>query len=158
MKMAWTVGSVAPFDSSVQTLEEYCEILDHFFMANNVTSAEKKRAVLLSCVGAQTYTLMRNLLSPDCPRERSYEDLVSLLKAHFNPKPSEIVQRWKFNSRDRGPGKFVAEYVTELRKLTQDCNFGETLTVTSRDRLVCGINEDSIQRRLLAEDGLLKLH
>lgn len=44
--------------------------------------------------------------------------------------------------------------MAELRKLAQDCNFGDTLTVMLRDRLVCGVNDDSIQRRLLAEDGL----
>ena len=76
------------------------------------------------------------------------------MKAHFNPKPSEIVQRWKFNSKNRKPEESVVEYVAELRKLAQDCNFGDTLTVMLRDRLVCGINEDSIQRRLLSEDGL----
>ena len=63
-----------------------------------------------------------------------------------------MVQRWKFNSRDRRQGESVVEYVAELRRLAQDCNFGDTLTVMLRDCLVCGINEDSIQRRLLSED------
>lgn len=115
---------------------------------------QKKQAILLSCVGAPTYTLMRNLLSPEKPGPKSFDELVSLLKNHFNPKPSEIVQRWKFNSRNRRPEESIVEYVAELRKLAQDCNFGDTLTVMLRDRLVCGVNDDSIQRRLLAEDGL----
>ncbi|KAI7806716.1 hypothetical protein IRJ41_010699 [Triplophysa rosa] len=148
------VGSVTPFDNKLQSCEEYCEILNHFFVANDVDEPEKKRAILLSGVGAQTYTLMRNLLSPEKPGAKSYEELVSLLKNHFNPKPSEIVQRWKFNSRNRHPDETIVEYVAELRKLAQDCNFGDTLTVMLRDRLVCGVNDDGIQRRLLAEDGL----
>lgn len=77
-----------------------------------------------------------------------------MLNNHFHPKPSEIAQRWKFNTRNRKPEESVGDYVTELRKLTQDCNFGDSLTVMLRDCLVCGINEDRIQRRLLAEDGL----
>jgi len=152
--MAGMLGSVTPFDNKSQSWEDYCEILNHFFVANDVEEPEKKRAILLSCVGAQTYTLMRNLLSPEKPGSKSYEDLVSLLKNHFNPKPSEIVQRWKFNSRNRHLDENIVEYVAELRKLAQDCNFGDTLKVMLRDRLVCGVNDDSIQRRLLAEDGL----
>lgn len=152
--MANMLGSVTPFDNKSQSWEEYCEILNHFFVANDVEEPEKKRAILLSCVGAQTYTLMRNLLSPERPGSKSYEDLVSLLKNHFNPKPSEIVQRWKFNSRNRHFDESIVEYVAELRKLAQDCNFGDTLTVMLRDRLVCGVNDDSIQRRLLAEEEL----
>lgn len=42
--------------------------------------------------------------------------------------------------------------MAELRKLAQDFDFGDILTV--RDRLVCGVNDDNIQRGLLAEDGL----
>ncbi|KAL3969421.1 ER membrane protein complex subunit 3 [Sarotherodon galilaeus] len=152
--MATTVGSVAPFDSELQSWEEYCEILDYFFVANDIKEEEKKRAVLLSCVGTQTYALIRNLLSPVKPGDRSYAELVGLLDNHFHPKPSEIVQRWKFNTWNRRPEESVGDYVAELRKLAQDCNFGDSLTVMLRDRLVCGISDDRIQRRLLAEDSL----
>lgn len=130
--MANMLGSVTPFDNKSQSWEEYCEILNHFFVANDVEEPEKKRAILLSCVGAQTYTLMRNLLSPERPGSKSYEDLVSLLKNHFNPKPSEIVQRWKFNSRNRHFDESIVEYVAELRKLAQDCNFGDTYSYAER--------------------------
>lgn len=54
----------------------------------------------------------------------------------------------------RRPTVSVAEYVAELRKLAQDCNYGETLPQMLRDRLVCGINDDRIQRRLLSETNL----
>lgn len=85
------VGAVAPFDSDSQMWEEHCEVLDHLFVANDIKEAERKRAVLLSSVGAQTYALMRNLLSPNKPGDRTYEELVKLLKDHFQPKTSEII-------------------------------------------------------------------
>lgn len=104
-------------------------------------------------VGAQTnkqiknkhYSLMRNLLSPERPGEKT------LLKNHFNPRPSKIVQRFKFDSRMRRPTQSVAE----LRKLAgwQE-DYGETLPQMLQDRLVCGINEDRIQRRLVSETDL----
>ena len=70
--MANMLGSMTPFDNKSQSWEEYCEILNHFFVANDVEEPEKKRAILLSCVGAQMYTLMRNLLSPERPGSKSY--------------------------------------------------------------------------------------
>ena len=76
------------------------------------------------------------------------------MKEHFNPKPSEIVQRYKFDSRFRQPDETVNAYVAELRQLAQDCNFETTLKQMLRDRLVCGINDDRVQRRLLAETDL----
>ena len=52
------------------------------------------------------------------------------------------------------PGEPVAAFVAELRHLTEHCDFGATLDDMLRDRLVCGIADVTIQRRLLAEDEL----
>ena len=88
------VGSTAPFDSETQTWEEYCEVLHHFFEANEITDASRQKAILLSSVGSQTYSLARNLVSPAKPGDKTFAELVKILKEHFNPKPSEIVQRF----------------------------------------------------------------
>ncbi|XP_043916150.1 LOW QUALITY PROTEIN: uncharacterized protein K02A2.6-like [Protopterus annectens] len=148
------LGSLVAYDCQTQTWEEFCEVLEHFFEANQITDAGRKRAILLSSVGSKTYSLMRNLLSPDKPGDKSFTELTSLLQSHYNPKPSEIVQRFKFNSRTRVANETVTEYVAVLRELAQHCNYGDRLTEMLRDRLVCGIADDRIQRRLLAEPEL----
>ena len=48
----------------------------------------------------------------------------------------------------------MATYLSELRALVQWCKFGNTLDDMLRDHLVCGMNEETIQCRLLAESGL----
>ena len=73
------------------------------------------------------------------------------LKNHYDPKPSEIMQRFHFNSRVRKTGESVTNYLAELRALTQHCNFGGMLEDMLRDRLIIGINDLMLQRRLLAE-------
>ena len=45
-------------------------------------------------------------------------------------------------------------YVAKLRKLSEYCNFGTALNDMLRDRLVCSIMDQRIQRRLLAEPDL----
>ena len=62
----------------------------------------------------------------------------------FSPKQSEIVQRSKFYSHLRKPGENISSHVAELRTLAKHCNFGGTLQVMIRDRLVCGVSDDSI--------------
>ena len=111
----------------------------------------KKRAVFLSVVGAATYKVLRNLISPELPSEKSYDELVSVLEQHYNPAPSEIVERFRFYCRARKPGESVANFLVQLRSLVAHCNYGDSLENMLRDRLVCGINDDSIQKRLLAE-------
>ena len=126
----------------------------NFFDANGIDGAEKKRAVFLSVIGAATYKTLRNLLSPIKPGEKSYLELVDVMTKHFKPTPSEIVERFKFHSRTRRPGESVGVFVAELRSLAEFCNFRDTLEVMLRDRIVCGINDDAIQKRLLAEPAL----
>ena len=79
----------------------YVERMEHFFLANGITEADKKRAVFLSVVGLSAYRIIRNLFAPKKPGEKSYVELIAALSAHFKPTPSEIVERCRFHSRSR---------------------------------------------------------
>ena len=48
----------------------------------------------------------------------------------------------------------MATFISEIRSLAEFCNYGPNLEEILRDRIVCGISNDTIQRRLLAEPGL----
>ena len=148
------MGKINEYDGSKEEWPQYVERLNHFFVANGITDAGKKKSVILSGIGPATYALARNLVAPEKPGDKSYDDLVALLTTHFNPTPSGTVQRFKIHSRFWKSGKTVATFVSELRSLSKFCNFGATLEEMWRDRLVCGISDDHIQRRLLAERTL----
>ena len=49
------------------------------------------------------------------------------------------------------PGESIATYVVELRRLASKCEFKAYLEEALRDRLVCGLLSETIQRALLAE-------
>lgn len=98
VKMAAVIGMVTTFDKATQSWEEYSEMLDFFFEANDITEPERRKAVLLSGIGASTYSLLRNLVSPALPKDKTYNQLTAELRKHFDPKPSEIMRRFKFNS------------------------------------------------------------
>ena len=49
------------FDLSKEEWPQYEEQLTHFFEANNIDDAGKKRAVLLSVVDPVKYKLLRNI-------------------------------------------------------------------------------------------------
>ncbi|GLV46088.1 hypothetical protein CBL_05173 [Carabus blaptoides fortunei] len=64
------------------------------------------------------------------------------------------MQRFQFHKRDQKSTESVAEYITELKKIAEHCQFGVILQDMLRDRLVCGVKNESVQRRLLAEPEL----
>ena len=66
------------------------ERLQPYFTANDVTDAGKQRAILLSVCGAPTYQLIRNLVAPQRPIEKSFAEIVKLMSDHYQPKPSPI--------------------------------------------------------------------
>lgn len=150
-----SLGNIEEFDvANPHAWDAYAERLEFYFQANDVTSNEKKRAVLLSVCGPKTYGVVRSLISPDTPATKSYVEIVGLLKNHFSPKPSEIYQRFKFHRRNQQDQESVAEYIAELRRLAEHCNFGNNLDLTLRDRFVCGMRDEMVQRRLLSETVL----
>ena len=149
-----THGQFGEFNPQREDWTSYTERLQEYFIANGLEDAAKKKAVLLSIVGAETYQLMRNLTAPAKPTEKSFDQLVKLVEEHHHPAPSVILQRFKFASRRQKPGESIATFVSELRRLSEHCNYGQTLDEMLRDRVVCGIADGRLQRRLLAEPEL----
>ena len=107
-----------------------------------------------SLLSVPRHDSLRNLASPAQPEDKSFEDLRGLIKIHLKPKPLIIAERFKFHQRKQGEGESVNQYLVELRKLSENCEFVEFLEQALRDRFVCGLSSPSIQKRLLSEADL----
>ena len=148
-----SLGRVRAFNASSETWVEYTERLGQYFIAKD-TPDEIKRPILLSQVGASTYHLIKSLTAPSQPTEKTYAELVVLVRKHLEPSPTVTVQSHKFNMRVRKQGESVAEFLAALRGLSEHCEFGTAIQDTLRDRVVCDIGDRYIQRKLLAEADL----
>ena len=144
-------GNIAEFDQALENWEAYMEQMEQYFVANEVTSDTKKKAILLSTCGPSTYSTIRSLTAPDKPTDLDYLALLELAKKHYNPKLSVIMQWYKFNSRNQKADESISTYVAELRKLTEFCNFGESINDMLRDKFVSGLHNTRTQHSLLAE-------
>ena len=143
------IGSINPFESNTETWTSYQERLEQYFIVNDI-AAEKRVAGLLTLLGERTYCLLRSLTSPAKPSEKTYKELCDLLSTHLSPKPLIIAERFRFHKRNQATGECIKDYVATLRKLAEFCNFGDNLNDTLRDRFVCGLREETTQRKLLS--------
>ncbi|XP_049267577.1 uncharacterized protein LOC125756713 [Rhipicephalus sanguineus] len=146
----YSLGTSASWDEYVERLEMYCE-------ANKLSKDEEKRAVLLSSCGEETYSLIVTLVKPERPTAAAYEKIKKAVREHMHPKPSVLYGRFLFYKRNQAQGESVADYVTALRRLAENCGFGDdTLPMDEmmRDRFVFGISNEAVQQRLLAERDL----
>ena len=148
-------GTLSEFDCKRELWVNYKERLEFFYTANEIEDEDKKKAILLSTSGPETYALFRNLCAPDNPLTKTYAQLKQLMQEHLQPTPNPIAERFKFNSRTRQPNENVSDYVAALRQLSIHCDYGNTVTTMLRDRLVCGINSHRIQQKLLTEGSTL---
>ena len=142
------LGRLEEFQSEEDSIASYLERVELYFVVND-TNSDKKVPVFLSAVGAQTYSLLRDLLGPAKLKDQTFQMLADTLKDHFEPKKVVIAERFHFLRRNQAPGETVAQFVAELRRLATHCNFGGYLDEALRDQLVCGLRSETTQRRLL---------
>lgn len=166
-----THGSIEEFSGTGWA--SWSERLQFYFEANGISEDARKRAVLLTLCGPSTYETVRALVAPQKPSEVPFEEIVSRLRDHFDPRPSELYSRCRFQQRDQLPGESITAYVAALKTLAAQCNFGTPvladasqgdgsrpqttmlpLDVMLRDRFVCGLQDAYLQQRLFAENDL----
>ena len=133
-----TYGQLQEYKPESENITAYLERVEVFFRANDI-AADKQVPVFLSVVGGKTYSLLRDLTSPEKPQDKTLAQLSETLKSHFQPKPLVIAERFYFHRRNQNAAESIADYVAELRRLATHCEFGEYLNDALRDRLVCGL-------------------
>ena len=92
-----------------------------------MTEADKKKSILLTACGPATFRRIGSLLTTDRLEAIAYNDLIEEVKNFYDPKPSTIVQRFQFNTRERASGETIATYVAALRKLAEHCSIDITV-------------------------------
>ena len=78
-----THGNIGEFSADSETWVSYIERLQQYFIANNIKGEERQRAILLSICGSSTYQLIQNVVFPGKPTEKSFEQIITLVKQHY---------------------------------------------------------------------------
>ena len=125
-------GHLEEFHSDSELVAAYIERVQLYFTANEVKD-EKQVPVFLSSVGATTYTLLRDLVSPEKPKDKTLDALFKVLENHYSPAPLVIVERYNFNKCLQTSSESVSEYISVLRKLATHCKFEAFLNDALRD-------------------------
>ena len=93
MATSLPLGRLEAFDPQVETFTSYVEWTHLFFEANDI---KEWRSVFLSFVGSAVYNPLQNLLAPVTPKNTPLQDIIAVLKAHYEPKPIVIAERCHF--------------------------------------------------------------
>ena len=58
-------GTITEFSGITEDWEAYMEQLESYFVANDITTAAKKHAVLISSCGTATYKIIRSIIASE---------------------------------------------------------------------------------------------
>ena len=67
-----------------------------YFKANDITVEKKRSAIFLSVVGDEIYTLLRELVAPESPRDIKLDEHLKHLAKHLTPDTNTIVEHYRF--------------------------------------------------------------
>ncbi|XP_075723778.1 uncharacterized protein LOC142765853 [Rhipicephalus microplus] len=154
---AGRMEQLEPFNESARDWASYEERFTSFPIVNRVPDSDKVHA-FSSIIGPKTYGLLKLLTAPELPSTKSFEVLKKVLSEHLSSKSAVIGERAKFHRRCQKEGESLSEFVAELRKLSQTCEFGGALNESLQHRFVCGLVRENLQRVLFAEDRKLTFH
>ena len=105
-------------------------------------------------MGNKIYALLRNIVYPKRPRDLSFVEIVDNFTKHLDPKPTVTAERFKFHKAEQQESESIRDFLARLKKLAETCEFRGYREETIRVRFVCGLNERTIERKLLAVTDL----
>ncbi|XP_065219763.1 uncharacterized protein K02A2.6-like [Planococcus citri] len=151
------------FDDKREPFSNWFERFNAHLSSANIPEPDKVN-YLISCLGADTYAILRRLSVPKLPSELTFDENKKLLENHFNPKPLVVVSRFHFRRRFQGENENFSSYLAALRELASNCEFTTTAEVAAgtddrlneelRDQIVQGIRDKSVQTYYLQTSNL----
>ena len=79
--MAALIGNIGPFEENTEQWSSYTERFEYFVLANKIKE-DVLVPTFLSVMGGKTFNLLRSLVQPDKPGDKSYDEIVSVLRNH----------------------------------------------------------------------------
>ena len=113
-----------------------------------------KLQLLKYLIGADGREIYSTLKIDKEEKDGGLKDVLDAFDTYCRPKCNETVERFRFNVRKQEPGETIETFITDLKTLAANCNYGEIADSLVRDRIVCGILDVHLRERLLRTPDL----
>lgn len=113
-----------------------------------------KIALLLNLLGEEGLEVFNTLKLTEVQKS-NYDTVLAELEQYLTPKRNVVYERFLFYKRKQEEGESFDHFLTDLKKLSQSCEFGAASNDSMiRDRIVLGINSKELQEKLLHMEDL----
>ncbi|KAJ8406532.1 hypothetical protein AAFF_G00301060 [Aldrovandia affinis] len=129
---------------------------EDYVLVTGTAEKDKKiqAATLRSVMGSECRHVYRYNLNLSVAGTGDPTVILDELEKYFKPAKNTIYERYVFRSCKQEEGESIDNFVTRLRERAATCEYGQLKDEMIRDKIVLGIANESIRRRLLREKGL----
>ena len=104
-------------------------------------------------MGDEADDVLRSFAMTDADSKK-YQKVKERFDAYFVKRKNIIFERARFNQRKQEEGESIETFIASLHKLAEHCNYGAMLNEMIRDRLVVGLRDAALSRKLQLEADL----
>ena len=127
-----------------------------FSLTSGLSSKDAKiqAATLLHVIGPAALEIYNTFTWADEGDKQKVEVILAKYEAYCIPRTNVTWERHMFNTHNQHSDETIDQYVTDLRKKAQMCEFRDLKDGLICDRIVCSIRCDKTRSRLLKEPEL----
>uniref|UniRef100_T1ICY3 Retrotransposon gag domain-containing protein n=1 Tax=Rhodnius prolixus TaxID=13249 RepID=T1ICY3_RHOPR len=114
------------------------------------TTVGRPMAILLNLIGEKGKELY-NTFQFEEGKSKIFEEVLMKFEEYVSPQKNLIVSSFRFNSRKQKEQETFDDFVTELRKLVKDYDYGALVDRLLLDRIVQGVQDSQLREKDLQE-------
>lgn len=145
-----TFNPVGDHSSLSQRWKRWLRGFEFYAEAAGVKDEKQKRQLLLHSAGPEVQDIFDTLMN--CGED--YKTAKERLTEYFTPHKNIPYHRHLFRQEKQNEGETIAQFVTRLRQLSVDCEFGEQTNEFIRDQVIDKCCSKSLRTKLLAQKDL----
>jgi hypothetical protein len=137
--------------------KNYKQVWHNYAIITNLKAqTEQYRvALFLHCIGPEALKVYNGMQFADETERNTLASIHKKFDEFTIGEVNKTYERYIFNGRNQGQDESIEAYIAALRSLAKTCGFCECLADSLlRDRIVLGIHNNSLRKRLLQERNL----
>ena len=139
----------------LKSFSVYADSKGLLIQADKADNKIQRRALLLHSAGEAVQEIFETLA--DTGEAKDYEKAVKVLNDYFISKVNSTYQNHLFRSMEQQDGETVAQFVTRLRQVVKDCDYGDQAENQIRDQVVQRCKSHELRKKLLEKGEKLTL-
>ena len=147
--MAHTFAATLETYRSGTSFADLAARLKYFFVINKIVGNEDKKAYFITLGGPVVFSQLKLLYPTGNFDSITYDEMIIKLTSRLDKTESKMIQRLKFNIKNQQPNEFLQDCMQ-----AEFCGYGVHEKMAIVDRIVAGVRDNGLRKRLLSEEKL----